>query len=159
MRSALGLRPFVMNTMQSTRCAHPGTSTALNFCKSPGCRQGFLATSTSAYVVLRDIPVPWSVIRTKHSPSFNFPGRLFLLEGSHTPNKRRDCGMKILHRCSLYLFNILAYSALTRPWSADQTVSMPSRSNSPARSNRSQKERKWNAALGSPWLTLRIISR
>jgi hypothetical protein len=140
-RSALGLFPLVENTMQSMRCSNSGISTALNFCKSPGCRHGFLVTSTSVLMTVRGVPVPSSVIRTKHSSSSSLPERPFLLRVSHTPKRRRDRGIRIRHRCSSRLLSIFAYSCLTRPLSVGWTASTPSRSSFSASSRRLQYER------------------
>ncbi|ORY08044.1 hypothetical protein BCR34DRAFT_570146 [Clohesyomyces aquaticus] len=139
MRSALGLLPWVENTMQSTKSPeNSGMSTALNFCRSPGCRHGFLVTITSVFLMVRPTPSPSWVIRTKHSPSLSMPDRPFLLVGSHTPKRSRDLGMRIRHRCSSRLFSIFVYSCRTKPPSVELTDSMPSIRSFSARSILSQ---------------------
>jgi hypothetical protein len=158
-RSALGLFPLVGKTMQSTRCENSGISTTLNFWRSPGCRQGFLVTSTSVFIRVLASPSPSRVMRTKQSPSLIFPGLPFLLEGSQTPKSNRDFGIKILQRCSSCLLSILERSCLTRLRRVGWTDSMPSMSIFSARSSRSQNDRNRKASRGSPSATFWKIWR
>lgn len=137
--------------MQSTKSsANSGTSTALNFCRSPGCRQGFLVTNTSVLMTVRATPSPSWVIRIKHSPSLSLPGRPHLLVGSQTPKSRRDLGIRIRHLCSPRLFSIFAYSCRTKALNVEWIDPTPSKRSFSAKSILSQYDRNWNAACGSP---------
>ena len=153
MRSALGRGPHVGNTTQSTRCESWGTSTTLNFCRSPGCRHGFLVTNTSVLMSVLGSPSPSNVMRTKQVPGRNSPGPSRFV-GSHTPNNKRDSGIMILHRCSSLLFNILEYSSLTILLILPLTASMPSMRIFSANLDSSCRDANRKPAWGSPFHTV-----
>jgi hypothetical protein len=134
--------------MQSTKCASSGLSTALNFCRSPGCKQGFLVTRTSIPFRMFGCPSPSIVTLTAHSPSFRTPHE------SQTPNSNLDFGTKIRHRCSSLLFSVLSYSELTNRKTVGLTESKPSSKTSSASSVRFAQVRKRKAVRGSvvAWL-------
>jgi hypothetical protein len=142
-KSALGLLPRVGNTIQSTKCANSCLSTTLNFCKSPGCRQGFLVTRTSIPFKICGRPSPSMVTLTAHSPSFK------IFQESQTPNNNLDLGIKIRHRCSSLLFNVLSYSELTRLMTVGLTDSRPSSKTFSASSGRFSQVRRRNPVHGS----------